>query len=145
MRKWVTGSVSPPTSTRTWWKGSSPTSTAVNSTPTRPSACSPDPWSPSTGVKMQQSSPKPDSTRCSGRGGPREVIPEHVLGSEDPVNLATLLRDVFGLSGSEARRLIDQGAVRVDDQVVTTTALPRSDLAGSVVRVGKRRFARLVD
>jgi tyrosyl-tRNA synthetase len=78
-------------------------------------------------------------------GGTPDVIPEHVLGSDDPVNLATLLRDVFGMSGSEARRLLDQGAVRVDDQVVSTSALPRSDLAGSVVRVGKRRFARLVD
>ena len=78
-------------------------------------------------------------------GGTPEGIPEHVLGSDDPVNLATLLRDVFGLSGSEARRLIHQGAVRVDDQVVSTSVLPRSDLAGSVVRVGKRRFARLVD
>ena len=78
-------------------------------------------------------------------GGTPDVLPEHVLGSDDPVNLANLLREVFGLSGSEARRLIDQGAVRVDDQVVTTTALPRSDLAGAVIRAGKRRFARLVD
>lgn len=43
-------------------------------------------------------------------------------------------------SKREARRLVEQGAVSVDGEVVDGAALAR---AGTVVQVGKRRFARL--
>ncbi len=71
-----------------------------------------------------------------------EVFP---ITSDDPVALPALIRTVFGISGSEARRMIEQGAVRLDDQVVSETEVPRDRLVGSVLRVGKRRFARLQD
>lgn len=79
------------------------------------------------------------------KGGLPEEVAEHSLGADDPVALPALIRTVFGVSGSEARRMIEQGAVRVDDEVVDSLELSRSQLAGRVLKVGKRRFARLLD
>ena len=46
-------------------------------------------------------------------------------------------------SGSEARRLIAQGGVRVNGEVVGSETLPAAELRGAVLKVGKRRFVRL--
>jgi tyrosyl-tRNA synthetase len=73
-------------------------------------------------------------------------IPELQLAPDDPVHLPALLVSALGVSStSEARRLIAQGGVRVEGGVVTELDLPRARLAGAVVQVGKRRFARLVE
>ncbi|MCI0544304.1 MAG: tyrosine--tRNA ligase [Actinobacteria bacterium] len=77
-------------------------------------------------------------------GGIPTSMPEHHLGPEDPVHLPSLLGGVFGLSGGELRRLLDRGAVRVDGRVVGGLEMPRADLVGAVVRVGRRRFVRMV-
>jgi tyrosyl-tRNA synthetase len=82
-------------------------------------------------------------TRVVRRGEAPEDVPEHPLAAGDPVHLPALLRDLFGLSTSEARRLIAQGGVRVDGDAVTALDMPRSSLAGALVQAGKRRFARL--
>ncbi|MDX6625816.1 MAG: tyrosyl-tRNA synthetase [Solirubrobacterales bacterium] len=69
-------------------------------------------------------------------------------GSEpDAILLPRLIGAGFGLSSSEARRLIKQGGVKLDGETVAADALelPRSDLADRVLQVGKRRFLRLVD
>jgi tyrosyl-tRNA synthetase len=58
------------------------------------------------------------------------------------VHLPALLANRFGLSTSEARRLIAQGGVKVDGQVVGHLDLPREALAGALVQAGKRRFVR---
>ncbi len=81
--------------------------------------------------------------RVFRQGGLPEDVTVFQLGDEDPVHVPSLIRDVFDMSGSEARRMISQGAVRIDDDVVTDQELARTDLAGKVLRVGKRRFARL--
>ncbi|HZD24163.1 MAG TPA: tyrosine--tRNA ligase [Acidimicrobiia bacterium] len=82
--------------------------------------------------------------RVFRRGGVPDEVEDFQLPGDDPVHLPGLIRDVFGLSGSEARRLIDQGAVRVDDSVVEDFEISRGAAAGKILRVGKRRFARLV-
>jgi tyrosyl-tRNA synthetase len=48
-------------------------------------------------------------------------------------------------SGSEARRMVEQGAVRLDGTVIAdaTAEYEVSALDGRVIQVGKRRFARL--
>jgi tyrosyl-tRNA synthetase len=48
-------------------------------------------------------------------------------------------------SNGEARRLIEQGGVRMDDQVVTdaTSEFEPAALSGVVVQVGKRKFLRI--
>ena len=67
------------------------------------------------------------------------------LGAEDPVHMPALLREVFGISGSEGRRMLEQGAVRLDGErlVLDGLELPREQLSGRVLQVGKRKFARL--
>ncbi len=74
-----------------------------------------------------------------------EDIAEHALPEEDPVRLP-LLMNAAGLvsSNSEGRRMLSQGAVKLNGERVTTEELPATDLAGGVLQVGKRRFVRLV-
>ncbi|MFP4227371.1 MAG: tyrosine--tRNA ligase [Salinivenus sp.] len=82
-------------------------------------------------------------------GGTPDDIPEYVSDapSGDTVGLLNLMRRA-GLteSNSEGRRLIEQGAVSIDDETVTDTGLyiEVSERAPFVLRVGKRRFARVV-
>ncbi len=78
-------------------------------------------------------------------GGVPDDIGQHRLPDQDPVQLPGLIRDAFGTSGSEARRLLTQGAVSLDGESVLDSEVSRSDLDGRVLRVGKRRFVRLVD
>jgi tyrosyl-tRNA synthetase len=63
------------------------------------------------------------------------------------VLMPKLIGTGFELSGSEARRLIKQGGVRLDGEQVAADVLelPRQALADKVLQVGKRRFLRLVD
>ena len=56
----------------------------------------------------------------SARRGRRAALPEG-----DPVHLPALLAAAFGLSTSEARRLIDQGGVKLDGDAVSELDLPR--------------------
>jgi tyrosyl-tRNA synthetase len=79
------------------------------------------------------------------QGGVPDDLDEFSLPDDDPAHLPSLIREVFGLSGNEAKRMIDQGAVRLGDEVVSEQEIPRSALVGQVLRVGKRRFARLID
>jgi tyrosyl-tRNA synthetase len=74
---------------------------------------------------------------------PPEEMPEHGLPTGDPIHLPALLADAFGVSTSEARRLIGQGGVKLDGEVVSELDLPRGRLAGAVLQAGKRRFVRL--
>ena len=73
-----------------------------------------------------------------------EDVPEASLPNEDPVHLPALLVDT-GLvpSRSEARRLIEQGGLKVDGDVLTELDVPRERLNGAVLQAGKRRFLRL--
>jgi tyrosyl-tRNA synthetase len=71
-------------------------------------------------------------------------VPEMPLPDGDPVHLPALLVDRLGLaSTSEARRLIAQGAVKLDGEPVSELDVPRSRLEGALIQAGKRRFARL--
>jgi tyrosyl-tRNA synthetase len=74
-----------------------------------------------------------------------EEIPEYPIPPGDPVSLPSLLREA-GLvaSAGEGRRLIEQGAVRIDGTPIATVEIVRAALAGRVIQVGKRRFRRLV-
>ena len=76
-------------------------------------------------------------------GGIPDEVPAFLLPEDDPVNLPALIREAFGTSGSEARRLIEQGAVKVDGDALHEQEVPRERLAGRVLQVGKRRFAGL--
>ena len=83
-------------------------------------------------------------TRVVRRHEAPEDVPEVPLPEGDPVHLPTLLTAEFGVgSTSEARRLIQQGGVKVNGSPAAGLDLPRETLAGALLQVGKRRFARL--
>jgi len=74
-----------------------------------------------------------------------EDIAEFPLPSEAEVWLPRLLADAdLVSSNSEGRRMLEQGAVRIDGELTTTDTFDRADLVNSVVQVGKKRFVRLV-
>jgi tyrosyl-tRNA synthetase len=86
------------------------------------------------------------------RGVPDE-IPEVSIGelrgengAGEDIHLPALIAGAFGISSSEARRMMGQGGVKLDGESVDGEALdlPRSQLEGKVLQVGKRRFAKLV-
>lgn len=83
-------------------------------------------------------------TRVVREGQAPEDVPEVPLPNGDPVHLPALLVNQLGIgSTSEARRLIAQGAVKVDGEPVTDLDVSRSRLEGALLQAGKRRFARL--
>jgi tyrosyl-tRNA synthetase len=82
-------------------------------------------------------------TRVVREGQAPEDVPEAALRPGDPVHLPAVLADAFGLSTSEARRLIAQGGVKVDGETVDELEVARARLAGALLQAGKRRFARL--
>jgi tyrosyl-tRNA synthetase len=65
--------------------------------------------------------------------------------SDGEVHLPRLLAGAFGISSSEARRLLSQGAVKISGKPLGTDQLdlPAAALAEQVLQVGKRRFAKL--
>jgi tyrosyl-tRNA synthetase len=82
-------------------------------------------------------------TRVVREGRPPEELPEVPLPDGEPVHVPALLASAFGLSTSEGRRLIADGAVRVNGDVVSALDLPRASLEGALVQAGKRRYVRL--
>jgi len=82
-------------------------------------------------------------TRVVREGQAPDDVPDAALPAGDPVHLPAVLANAFGLSTSEARRLIAQGGVKVDGEVVEELDVPRAVLRGKVVQAGKRRFVRL--
>jgi len=83
------------------------------------------------------------------QGDVPDEMPEHApdAAEGETVGLLNLMRHA-GLtdSNSEGRRMIKQGAVTIDDEKVTDTGryIDVSAEAPFVLRVGKRRFARIV-
>jgi tyrosyl-tRNA synthetase len=67
------------------------------------------------------------------------------LNGSGTVHLPALLAQAFSVSTSEARRGLQQGAVRLDGAPVAGDVLdvPAGDLHGRVLQLGKRRFARV--
>jgi tyrosyl-tRNA synthetase len=75
-----------------------------------------------------------------------EEIEEAVVDSDNGrVHLPAALAQVFGISRSEARRMLAQGGVKLDGETLAADPLdlPSSALDGRVIQLGKRRFRRL--
>jgi len=84
--------------------------------------------------------------RIHREGEAPEDLPEIALPEGERLSLAALMAAAgLASSRSEARRLISQGGVRLDGEQLTDpqAEVPRERLAGKVLQVGKRRFARL--
>jgi tyrosyl-tRNA synthetase len=83
-------------------------------------------------------------TRVVRRHEAPDEVPELAIDADDPVHLPKLIAEAgFVGSTSEARRLIDQGGVKLNGEPVTELDQPRASLNGALLQVGKRRFARL--
>jgi tyrosyl-tRNA synthetase len=74
-----------------------------------------------------------------------EQMPEVAVPAGATVHLPALLAEHFGVSRSEARRLLAQGGVKLDGSVIGAEQLDLdpADLDGRVLQLGKRRHARL--
>jgi len=61
------------------------------------------------------------------------------------VHLPVVMADAFGISSSEARRLLKQGGVKLDGETLAadTLDIAPAQLDGKVLQAGKRRFRRL--
>ena len=78
----------------------------------------------------------------------REVpdeVEEHRVAWGGTVHIPALLREAFGVSASEGRRLLAQGGVKLDGEPLAGGDLnvPADRLDGAVLQLGKRRFRRL--
>jgi tyrosyl-tRNA synthetase len=73
-----------------------------------------------------------------------DEIEEAELPAGDPVHLPALLKEHFGMSSSEGRRLLASGGVRLDGEQLGAGDLdvPADRLDGRVLQVGKRRHKR---
>jgi len=70
-------------------------------------------------------------------------VPEADLPDGDPIHLPALLVERLGVgSTSEARRLIEQGGVKVNGEAIMELDVPRARLEGATLQAGKRRFMR---
>ena len=67
-------------------------------------------------------------------------------GADGEVHLPLLISSAFEMSTSEARRLLNQGAVKLDGEALDGERLdlPAGELCGKILQVGKRRFLRIV-
>jgi tyrosyl-tRNA synthetase len=74
-----------------------------------------------------------------------EQVPEVRIPGNGSVHLPGLLADGFGISRSEARRLLDQGGVKLDGEALAGDLLDvdPASLDGKVLQIGKRRHLRL--
>jgi tyrosyl-tRNA synthetase len=79
------------------------------------------------------------------RGELPDQIPTAAVqpGADGTVHLPALLASEFEISTSEARRLLTQGGVKIDGEVVGALDVPLGQLSGRVLQVGKRRFVRI--
>jgi tyrosyl-tRNA synthetase len=82
-------------------------------------------------------------TRVVREGQAPEDVPEAALPPGDPIHLPALIGEVFGVSTSEARRLIAQGGVKLNGAATADLDVSRAALAGALLQVGKRQFVRL--
>ena len=72
------------------------------------------------------------------------ISPQEVLRKKGaPVMVATLVSRALSVSMSEARRLQEQGAIEVDGKRTTKAIV--NVKRGSIVRIGRHRFLRIVD
>jgi len=76
---------------------------------------------------------------------PQEIPDVEVAAENGTVHVPGALAAAFGVSRSEARRLIDQGAVSLGGELLAASEhdVPSARIDGAVLRAGKRRFARV--
>lgn len=78
------------------------------------------------------------------QGALPDDMPEHIWTASANANIIDILQDTkLVASRSEGRRMIEQGAVRVNEERIADTHLEVKIVDDMVVQVGKRRLVRL--
>ncbi len=77
------------------------------------------------------------------RGEPEHVEEAEVEPENGTIHLPAVLAELFGVSRSEARRLIGSGAVHADDRRIEQIDVSPNVLDGRVLRIGRRQFRRI--
>ncbi len=79
------------------------------------------------------------------REAPEDIEAVKITSEDGNVHLPAALREAFGVSASEARRLLSQGGVKLDGASLDRDELdlPADRLDGAVLQLGKRRFRRI--
>jgi tyrosyl-tRNA synthetase len=79
------------------------------------------------------------------RSAPEEIDELAVAAVNGTVHLPAVIAEGFGMSRSDARRMLAQGGVKLDGEALAPADLdlPRERLDGAVLQVGKRHFRRL--
>ena len=73
-----------------------------------------------------------------------ENMPETNIDDEIDIHLPNFLTEnELTKSNSEARRLIESGSVKIDDQKVKLLDINSSDIIGKTLQVGKRKFLKI--
>lgn len=80
--------------------------------------------------------------KFSERSSELENIPEAALSSFDPATPTNIIATAFGMSNTEARRLVKQGGVKYNDARVEDAERPLA--AGGILKVGKKKWLRLI-
>jgi tyrosyl-tRNA synthetase len=84
-----------------------------------------------------------DEVFRGGKGIPDDIPQETLSAEEKIVDILRRLKMVG--SGGEAKRLMEQNGVRLNEQPVTDpSAVVKPDMLPAVLQVGKRKFVRLV-
>ncbi len=75
---------------------------------------------------------------------PDEIDRFDCVAADGVVHMPSAIAEAFGISRSEARRLLGQGGVKLDGEPLPAEQLdlPAERLDGAVVQIGRRRFKR---
>jgi tyrosyl-tRNA synthetase len=76
------------------------------------------------------------------RGEMPEEMPEVQL-PEAPLSVAELLKACFEITGAEAKRMVGQGAVTIDGEKAEDPTAKVTPRDGLVIKMGKRRWAKV--
>ncbi len=77
------------------------------------------------------------------KGQPSDIESIETHGGEHSI-LHLLINNKLATSRSEARRLVEQGGVKLDQKVITDWEAPVVVVNGAVLQVGKRKFVKLL-
>lgn len=75
-------------------------------------------------------------------GGVPDDIPAYRADDKELADPIGLLANAFGVTKSEVRRLLEQGGVRIDSEVLTSVENIRLR-SGQIVQLGKRRYVKV--
>ncbi|MFQ5843988.1 MAG: tyrosine--tRNA ligase [Planctomycetota bacterium] len=92
----------------------------------------------SAGVRVKPPVAKPPTGTAAAPGTVAEA-----LEMPQPFTIMILVKNVFRVSGSEAKRLVRQGAVSIDDKKITDPQQVVDVKGGEILRAGKRRYVTL--